>query len=64
MNACMPMLESVAWSTKPNNCNSAISCVKKYEELHGLMAEYIDFFVNRSFALFTCAGTINNSART
>ena len=32
--------------------------------LHGLMAEYIDFFVNRSFALFTCAGTINNSAET
>ena len=28
------------------------------------MAKYIDFFVNRSFALFTCAGTINNSTRT
>ena len=32
--------------------------------LHGLMDEYIDFFVNRSFALFTCAGTSNNLART
>ena len=28
------------------------------------MDEYMDFFVNRSFALFTCAGTSNNLTRT
>ena len=28
------------------------------------MDEYMDFFVNRSFALFTCAGTSNNLPRT
>ena len=26
------------------------------------MAEFVDFFVNKSLALFSCAGTINNSA--